>query len=129
MREKSKKSGRHFLRALNLYGLSHLDPVILAALSDEQPLLLIGAHGTAKSALLNRLAEAMHLRHRHYNASLISFDDLLGYPVPNVDRTGLTYLRTENDLWDAESVFLDEISRCRPESQNKLFSVIHERRV
>jgi MoxR-like ATPase len=129
MREKSKKSGRRFLRALNLYGLSHLDPVILAALSDEQPLLLIGAHGTAKSALLNRLAEAMRLRHRHYNASLISFDDLLGYPVPNADRTGLTYLRTENDLWDAESVFLDEISRCRPESQNKLFSVIHERRV
>jgi MoxR-like ATPase len=129
MREKSKKSGRHFLRALSLYGLSHLDPVILAALSDEQPLLLIGAHGTAKSALLNRLAEAMRLRHRHYNASLISFDDLLGYPVPNADRTGLTYLRTENDLWDAESVFLDEISRCRPESQNKLFSVIHERRV
>jgi MoxR-like ATPase len=129
MREKSKKSGRHLLRALNLYGLSHLDSVILAALSDEQPLLLIGAHGTAKSALLNRLAEAMHLRHRHYNASLISFDDLLGYPVPNADRTGLTYLRTENDLWDAESVFLDEISRCRPESQNKLFSVIHERRV
>ena len=129
MRQPSKKSGRNLLRALNLYGLSHLDPVILSALSDEQPLLLIGTHGTAKSALLNRLAEALHLRHRHYNASLISFDDLLGYPVPNIDKTGLTYLRTENDLWDAESVFLDEISRCRPESQNKLFSVIHERRV
>jgi hypothetical protein len=25
-------------------------------------------------------------------------------------------------------VFLDEISRCRPETQNKLFSVIHEKR-
>ena len=35
MREKSKKSGRHFLRALNLYGLSHLDPVILAAMKKE----------------------------------------------------------------------------------------------
>jgi hypothetical protein len=126
---KAKPPARKFLCALNLFGLSHLDPVILAALADEQPLLLIGAHGTAKSALLNRLAEALHLRHRHYNASLISFDDLLGYPVPNADKTGLTYLRTENDLWDAQSVFLDEISRCRPESQNKLFSVIHERRV
>lgn len=37
------------VRALSLYGLDYLDAVILAALADEQPLLLIGAHGTAKS--------------------------------------------------------------------------------
>jgi len=129
MIDAKRKSTKKFLRALSLFGLNHLDPVILAALADEQPLLLIGTHGTAKSALLNRVAEALGLRHRHYNASLISFDDLLGYPVPNSEKTGLNYLRTENDLWDAESVFLDEISRCRPESQNKLFSVIHERKV
>jgi MoxR-like ATPase len=124
------RGGRaHLLRALNLFGLDHLDPVVLAALADERPLLLIGAHGTAKSELLNRLAAALGLEHRHYNASLISFDDLLGYPVPNATRDGLEYLRTPGDLWGAESVFLDELSRCRPESQNKLFSVIHERRV
>ncbi len=117
------------LRGLNLFGLDHLDPVILAALADERPLLLLGAHGTAKSELLNRLAAALGLAHRHYNASLISFDDLLGYPVPNAARDGLDYLRTPGDLWEAESVFLDEISRCRPETQNKLFSIIHERRV
>jgi MoxR-like ATPase len=119
----------HLLRALNLFGLDHLDPVLLAALADGRPLLLIGAHGTAKSELLNRIAAALGLAHRHYNASLISFDDLLGYPVPNAAHDGITYLRTPGDLWDAESVFLDEISRCRPESQNKLFSIIHERRV
>ena len=119
----------HLLRALNLFGLDHLDPILLAALADERPLLLIGAHGTAKSELLNRVAAALGLAHRHYNASLISFDDLLGYPVPNAAHDGLDYLRTPGDLWGAESVFLDEISRCRPESQNKLFSVIHERRV
>jgi MoxR-like ATPase len=120
---------RHLLRELNLFGLDHLDPLILAALADARSLLLIGAHGTAKSELLNRLASALSLSHRHYNASLISFDDLLGYPVPNADRTALEYLRTPADLWDAESVFLDEISRCRPEHQNKLFSIVHERRV
>jgi MoxR-like ATPase len=120
---------RFLLRSLNLFGLDHLDPVILAALADERPLLLVGAHGTAKSELLNRLAAALNLEHRHFNASLISFDDLLGYPVPNPERDGLTWLRTPGDLWGAESVFLDEISRCRPETQNKLFSIIHERRV
>jgi MoxR-like ATPase len=117
------------LRSLNLFGLDHLDPVILAALADERPLLLIGPHGTAKSELLNRLAQVLGLEHRHYNASLIAFDDLLGYPVPNTERDGLTYLRTAGDLWEAESVFIDEISRCRPETQNKLFAIVHEKRV
>ena len=117
------------LEGLNLFGLSHLDPVILAALADEQPMLLIAPHGTAKSELLNRLAAVLGLEHRHYNASLIAFDDLLGFPVPNPTRTGLDYLPTPGNLWDAESVFLDEVSRCRPEHQNKLFSVIHEKRV
>lgn len=120
---------RPLLRELHIFGLDHLDPLILAALADQHPLLFIGAHGTAKSELLNRLAQALSLSHRHYNASLISFDDLLGYPVPNARRDGLEYLRTPADLWDAESVLLDEISRCRPEHQNKLFSIIHERRV
>ena len=117
------------LASLNLFGLGHLDPVILAALADERPLLLIAPHGTAKSELLNRLAAALGLDHRHYNASLIAFDDLLGFAVPNAARTGLDYLATPGNLWNAESVFLDEISRCRPEHQNKLFSVIHEKRI
>jgi MoxR-like ATPase len=116
------------LAALGLYGLDHLDAVILAALASEAPLLLIGPHGSAKSALLNRTARALGLEHRHYNASLVSFDDLLGFPVPNPARDGLDYLRTPATLWGAQSIFLDEISRCRPEVQNKLFSIVHERR-
>jgi MoxR-like ATPase len=124
-----RKKPVRLLRSLNLFGLDHLDPVILAALADERPLLLVAPHGTAKSELLNRLAAVLGLAHRHYNASLIAFDDLLGYPVPNAARDGLSYLRTPGDLWQAESVFLDEISRCRPETQNKLFSIVHEKRV
>ena len=115
------------LAGLGLHGLTHLDAPVLAALATETPLLLIGPHGSAKSALLERLAAALGLEHRHYNASLLSFDDLVGFPVPDGD--GLRYLRTPATLWGAQSVFLDEISRCRPEVQNKLFSIVHERRV
>ena len=116
------------LQLLGLHGLDHLDAPILAALAAESPLLLIGPHGSAKSALLNRTAQALGLEHRHYNASLVSFDDLLGFPVPDEAREGLRYLRTPATLWGAQSVFLDEISRCRPEVQNKLFAIVHERR-
>ncbi len=115
------------LSSLGLHGLKHLDAPVLAALASETPMLLIGPHGSAKSALLERLAVALRLEHRHYNASLISFDDLVGFPVPDGD--GLRYLRTPATLWGAQSVFLDEISRCRPEVQNKLFSIVHEKRV
>jgi MoxR-like ATPase len=115
------------LRLLGIVGYDAIEPVILAALAEEAPLLLVGAHGTAKSLLLNRIAAALGLRHRHYNASLLSFDDLVGFPVPSEDRRTLHYIQTPATIWGAESVFLDEISRCRPELQNKLFPIIHER--
>jgi MoxR-like ATPase len=115
------------LASLGLHGLGHLDAPVLAALATETPMLLIGPHGSAKSALLQRLADALGLEHRHYNASLISFDDLVGFPVPDGDT--LRYLRTPATLWGAQSIFFDEISRCRPEVQNKLFSIVHEKRV
>lgn len=125
----SRRTRRRLLAALGLHGLTHLDPVVLGALADERPVLLIGPHGSAKSELVNRLAMALGLSHRHYNASLVSFDDLIGYPVPDTDGDTVRFLTTPASLWAAESVFIDEISRCRPETANKLFSVIHERRV
>ena len=65
MKQDSHMRRKHLLRSLNLFGLDHLDPVILASLADESTLLLIGRHGTAKSELLNRIAAALKLKHRH----------------------------------------------------------------
>ena len=118
-----------YLRAIGAYSFDRAAPVILAALVTEDPLLLIGASGTGKTFLLNSLSEALGLEHRHYNASLISFDDLVGFPFPDPDRTGVRFLQTPATVWGAESVLVDEISRCKPEHQNRLFSLIHERRL
>ena len=93
------------------------------------PVLLVGAHGTAKSLLVEKLAGALGLVFRHYNASLVSYDDLVGIPMPAPEGAGLRFVGTEGAIWGAGFVFLDEISRCRPELQNKLFPLIHERRV
>ena len=116
------------LAALGLFGLRSIEPAVVAALATDSPLLLIGAHGTAKSLMLARLAAALGLELRHYNASLLNFDDLVGFPLPSADGT-LQYVRTPAAIWGAGAVFFDEISRCRPEVQNKLFSIVHERRV
>ncbi len=67
-------------KALGLQGLTALAPVLVAALATEEPLLLIGPHGTAKTLLLIRVGAALGLTVRHYNASLLNFDDLVGFP-------------------------------------------------
>lgn len=115
------------LRDLGILGWESLEPLVVAALAIEAPLLLIGPHGVAKSLLLERLAGALGSVFRHYNASTLNFDDLVGFPVPDGDR--VKYLRTPVDAWDAEAVFLDEINRCRPDMQNRLFPLIHERKL
>jgi MoxR-like ATPase len=118
-------TARGFLRPLGIAGWDALEPAVLAALATESPLLLIGGHGSAKTLLLARLADALGLAFRHYNASILSFDDLLGYPVPQDGR--LVYLETPATIWQAEAVLFDEVSRCRPELQNKLFPLVHEK--
>ncbi len=116
-------------RPLGLLGWHKLEPVLLAALATGDPLLLIGKHGTAKSFLLERLAQSLGLVYRFYNASLLNYDDLVGIPVPDAAHTALRYITTPTAIWDAEVVFIDELNRTRPDLQNKLFSIIHERRV
>ena len=118
-----------WLAALDVYGFDKVEPVILAALVTEDPLLLIGRSGTGKTYLLNSLSEELGLEHRHYNASLVSFDDLVGFPFPDEVGGGVKFLETPATVWGAESVLIDEISRCKPEHQNRLFSLVHERRV
>jgi MoxR-like ATPase len=116
-------------RPLGLFGWETLEPVLLAALTTRDPLLLIGRHGTGKSFLLERLAQALGLVYRFYNASLINYDDLVGIPVPDETQSSLRYITTATAIWDAEVVFVDELNRTRPDLQNKLFPIIHERRV
>lgn len=116
-------------RALNIQGWGHLDAVLLAALATEAPLLLVGPHGTGKSLLIERLAKALGLSMRHYNASLLNYDDLVGIPIPEEGNDSLRFIATPDSIWGAEFVFFDEISRCRPDLQNKMFPIIHERRV
>ena len=119
----------NYLEALEVFGFDKVEPAILAALVTEDPLLLIGRSGTGKTFLLNSLSEEMGLEHRHYNASLISFDDLVGFPFPDADNGGVKFLETPATVWGAESVLVDEISRCKPEHQNRLFSLVHERKI
>lgn len=41
----------------------------------------------------------------------------------------MRFLETPATIRGAESVLVDEISHCKPEHQNRLFSLVHERRL
>ena len=112
-----------------VYGFDEVEPLIFAALITEDPLMLLGPSGTGKTYLLNTLSEVMGLEHRHYNASLVAFDDLVGFPFPDQEKGTVEFLQTPATIWGAQSVLIDEISRCKPEHQNRLFALIHERRI
>lgn len=118
-----------FLRSLGVFGFDSVELLILASLVSEDPILLIGKSGTGKTYLLNSISEALSLRHRHYNASLIAFDDLIGFPYPTNGNTEIRFIPTPATIWNAESVLVDELSRCKPEIQNKFFSLVQERKI
>ena len=63
---------------LGIHGLKNLDAVILAALAANATVLLIGPHGSAKTLLAQRVAETLGCAFRHYNTSLLNYDDLVG---------------------------------------------------
>ena len=125
---KKTRQAKSILNEIGIVGCESIEPLIIAALVTEDPLLLIGPHGTGKSFLLNQISKTLGIEWRHYNASILNFDDLIGFPVPDQDGS-LKYIKTENSIWGAHSVFFDEISRCRPDIQNKMFPIVHERRV
>lgn len=116
-------------KPLGIFGWEHLEAIILAALATEAPMLLVGKHGCAKSFLLERLAQALEMNFRLYNASLINYDDLVGIPIPVNNNTSLEYISNPNSIWDAEVVFIDELNRTKPELQNKLFPIIYDKRI
>jgi|tagenome__1003787_1003787.scaffolds.fasta_scaffold20950470_4 MoxR-like ATPase len=51
------------------------------------------------------------------------------FPYPDPDGTGVRFLETPATVWNAQSVLIDEISRSKPEQQNRVFSLVHERKV
>ena len=115
-------------RSLGIHGWTEMDPLILAALVLEAPVLLVGEHGTGKTLLVERLAETLTTPFRSYDASLLDEQDLVGTPVPDAI-LGLRYVGIEAAVWDAGFVFVDGLERCSPELRSRVLALLLERRI
>jgi hypothetical protein len=136
-RASANSATRFRLADLGVYGFDRHETTILAALVTEDPLLLVGRSGTGKTFLLNTLSEALGLEHRHYNASLISFDDVVGFPYPDEAHSTVRFLETPATVWGAGSEpldpafdgwrarFLEQSSACPPQVTSYVTTVVN----
>ena len=119
------------LEQIGIYGWNeHNENLLLAGILTGDPVLLIGTHGTAKTHLATKFAEALGKRFIAYDASKALFEDVLGYPdIKKLQEGEISYIPSKVTLWDKEFVFIDELNRALPEMQNKWFEIIRSRKI
>lgn len=102
--------------------------LLLATLLAGEHMLLVGPPGTAKSALVRRLAQLVDARFFEYLLTRFSEPNELFGPVDiKAFREGAYLRRTEGMLPEAEIGFLDEIFKANSAILNSLLSLLNER--
>lgn len=116
--------------SLQIYGWS-IDAILLAALSLELNVLLVGEHGVAKSQLVRKLSRELNASYSVYNAATFNLEDIVGIPIPVETEEGvqLEYVYNEHSIWQSQFVLMDEISRATPQKQNRTLLILQEKMV
>ena len=119
------------LEQLGIYGWKEQDEnLAMASLLTGDPLLLIGNHGSAKTLIANKVAEALDKRSLVYDASKAMFEDVLGYPNVEKLKDGVVeYVPSPVTVWDKELILIDELNRALPELQSKWLEIIRSRKI
>ncbi len=103
---------------------------VLSGLLSGEPVILVGEVGTAKTALIERLAKMIDAKYFYYLLTRFTEpDELLGALDINALREGKYVRRTEGKLPQAEIVFLDEIFKASSAIRNILLDIILNKRI
>lgn len=118
--------GRFFIDKQNL-----IDLMTVSAVAQE-PLLLVGPPGTAKTDLVIRFREAMKIGDEEYFEYMLTRftepSEVLGPIDINLLRQGRYIRRERGKLPSARVVFLDEIFKSNSAILNSLLTIINERK-
>ncbi len=103
---------------------------VLSGLLSGEPTILVGEVGTAKTALIEKLAEMIDAKYFYYLLTRFTEpDEILGTLDINALREGKYVRRTEGKLPKAEIVFLDEIFKASSAIRNILLDIILNKRI
>lgn len=116
---------------LGIYGIQAPEEnLMLQSLITGDPMLMVGKHGSAKTAAAANLAIALGLDFQAYDASKSMFEDMLGLPNPTAMQQGrMEYIQGPMTLWDKKFLFIDEVNRASVETQSKWLEIIRSRQV
>lgn len=119
------------LQQLGIYGWKREEEnLVLSSLLTGDPLLMIGAHGAAKTHIACKMAEALDKRFIAYDASKALFEDVLGFPnVESLKNGRVEYVPSAVTVWDKQFILIDEINRALPELQAKWLEIIRSRKI
>jgi MoxR-like ATPase len=132
--EELRKRINHFRASLNRFFVDKqeiIDLMVVAAVAQE-PLLLVGPPGTAKSDLVLKFKDALGLdEHDYFEYMLTRFtepSEIIGPIDINLLREGRYIRREQGKLPTARLAFLDEIFKSNSAILNILLTIINERK-
>jgi len=104
-------------------------PEFLLQVATVRPVMILGAPGIGKTALVNQFAELVGLPCVSLLGSQLAPEDLIGVPqlLPNGRSRFCPPTLIARD--EPYVLFLDELNASTPEVQKAFYSLIHERRV
>jgi MoxR-like ATPase len=132
--EELRKRINHFRASLNRFFVQKqelIDLMVVAAVSQE-PLLLVGPPGTAKSDLVLKFKDALGLDENDYFEYMLTRftepSEIIGPIDINLLREGRYIRREQGKLPTARLAFLDEIFKSNSAILNILLTIINERK-
>ena len=122
-----------FARTLNIYGWERLEASVLACLVIQQPILLYGAHGLAKTEGLSRLLRALlqdNSKVAEWNVAALQFRHLLGFLNPKrLARGDVDYIPTPLSIWGKQAVIFDELLAGNQEVMHEILEIVRTRKI
>lgn len=129
-RERVNRVGRELRRYF--VGKDDIIDLMVVCTVAQEPLLLVGPPGTAKSDLVVKFAEALDLSGGDYFEYMLTKftepNEIIGPVDINRLREGSYIRRVEGKLPTARMVFLDEIFKSNSAILNTLLTILNERK-